>query len=311
MLPRLAALPAAAFLLPAGAAAQDNQAMQPPRPSPTVTPGSASSPAVTPTSTPKLTPVPRGSPAPAATPSPTPSTPAAPPTSESAPGPIETVVLPPPRAAAPLWPWLAGAAGLLTLAFAALSLRRRAPDDAWEEPPAAPPPEPSPPHPARLTLAFHPTRAGLNLISATADGEVTVTNEGDLAVADVRADLALFSAREEQSDELAAFFAAPIARPAIPAFTLGPGEQRRFRAVAALPHDAIHALDAGGRPMFVPLAAVTAHYRAEGQERRVGQAFVLGVERRHSAKLAPMWLDTPPRQYDTVAARRHGDAVHA
>lgn len=283
MLRRLAAaLPAVGLLLPLGAAGQDNRMAQPPR---TAAP-----------------------PAPVATPMPASS--AASLSRASAPGAIETVVLPP-RVTPPLWPWVAGAAGLLTLAFAVTSLRRREPDEPWEEPAAAPPlpPEP-PPRPARLTLAFRPTRAGLNLISATVDGEVTVRNEGDLPAGDVRADLALFSAREERSDELAAFFAAPVARPATPAFVLAPGEERRFRVVAALPHDAIQALDAGGRPMFVPLVGVTAHYRADAEERRVGRAFVLGVERLHSAKLAPMWLDTPPRQYDAVAARPHGDFVH-
>lgn len=175
------------------------------------------------------------------------------------------------------------------------------------EPVFAPPPL----IPGRLALTLRPLRAGLNLISATAECEVTVVNRGDGPVEDVRVVLELMSAREGQGDGLATFFAQPIACPAIPAFAIAPGEERRFRTVAALAHDAIHAFDAAGRPMFVPLLALSAHYRSDGAARRVGQAFAIGVERSDSAKLGPFWLDTPPRLYNTVAARAHGGQVEA
>lgn len=316
---------AAALLLPNLGAAQEPPVGQTPLPTPTATPSPTPSPSpeVTPTPvTPAPTPTPRATslvgvptpttvrpPSPTATPSPAPSAPAATPMRARRPGPIETVVLTTRRGAMPLWPWLAGVAGLLLLPFAWWSLRRVEPDESEAGPPSELTLDAPAPRPAELALALHPSRAGLNLISATADCEVTIVNEGDRPAEDVRADVQLFSAREERSDEIAAFFAAPIARPATPAFALQPGEERRFRIVTALPHESIHALDARGRPMFVPLVAVAARFRAEGEERRIGQTFVLGVERAEAAKLAPMWLDTPPRQYDNVAARPHGAVV--
>ena len=280
-----------------------------PAPAATPTPRRATAPVAQPIPAPAASPTPTASPAPVPPPSVAPS---AAPTRE----PIETVVLPQERGAAPLWPWLAGAGGLALLALTWVARRRRRDEPAqepWEEagPEPAPAPVPPPSQSGRLALALRPVRAGLNLISATAECEVTVANIGDGLVGEVRVALELMSAREGQGDGLAAFFAQPVGRPAVPAFTLQPGEERSFRTVAALWHDAIHPLDAGGRPMFVPLLALSAHYQSAGETRRIGQAFAVGVERADSAKLGPFWLDTPPRLYDTVAARAHGAAVEA
>ena len=298
-----------------------------PTPTPTPTPGPV--PVATPTPLPAFTPTPAptprarpgaaaGRPAaavtrerPTATPTPTPSaTPS--PTPTATPAPIETVVLPAaPSKAAPLWPWLAGGA-LLLLALAAILLRRRGEPDELEEvddePLAAPGPAPSAP-PAGLVIAFRPTRAGVNLLTATVEGEVTVTNVGDVAVAGIRAAVALLAARGTEQADLHAIADAALTRPAVPPFTLQPGAAHRFRAVAALPHASIEPLAVAGRPMFVPLVAVTLRYPADGAERGTTRGFAVGIERVDSAKLAPLWLDVPARAYDAVAARPHGEAI--
>ncbi|HEU0045301.1 hypothetical protein [Sphingomonas sp.] len=233
------------------------------------------------------------------------------------------MVLPPERRAAPVWPWLLAGAGLLALLAWVLRRRRAEPieDDYVEsivepEPVAAPLPEPeaptffsrtAPPPPAarraRLTLDLRPTRAGLNLLTATVSGEVTVVNAGDVAAEGIRAAVALLSAGAEQDESLVAFNDAPITRPVTPAFTLQPGEERRFRTVVALPHEHIRSLTVAGRPMFVPLVAVSLRWTDGGGKRAATQAFAVGVERVDSAKLAPIWLDVPPRNYDAVGAR--------
>lgn len=260
--------------------------------------------------------------------------PVPPPTPTSTPEPIITVVKPPQDRAAPVWPWLLGGAGLLALL--ALLLRRRRADPPEEEgyvepepvaepisdtlpvppPAAAPPPTfftrggtaPTPAAP-RLAIDVRPTRAGLNLLTATVDSQITVTNTGPVAIEGIRAAVALLSAGGEDDPDLVAFNAAPVTRPAVPAFTLQPGEERRFRAVAALPHDLIRPLTAGGRPMFVPLLAVNLTWSDATGPRGVSQAFAVGIERVDSAKLAPIWLDVPPRSYDAVAARAQAPAI--
>ena len=228
------------------------------------------------------------------------------------------MVLPHQPAAAPfllpIWSWFAGGAVLL-LALAALLLRRRGPrDDGTDDQAAgyAPadaivPPAPTAPA-ARLSIELRPTRAGVNLLTALVEAEVIVANIGDAAAVDIRAAVTLLGGGTDTDATLDALAGRPVGQPTVPPFTLAPDEERRFRAIAALPHDAIEPLTVAGRPMFVPLVAVTARWTADATPRRTTRGFAVGVERVDSAKLGPLWLDLAPRSYDSVAARPHGAA---
>jgi hypothetical protein len=301
-------------------------------PTPTSTPTATATPVPTPAAAPRRTPPARQPAAvaiPTVRPAPTPAaspTPALTPTSTPVPAPIETVVIPRERPAdTPLWPWLLGGALLLS-ALAAFVLRRRPDGDEWQEdetlaeaeplpePEAAPaPPRPAPAAPVAptnavaptsLAIDVRPTRAGLNLLTATVEGEVTIANTGNAPAENIRVAVALLSAGDPRDDSVERLAAAPVTRTAVPPFSLAPGEARQFRVVAATPHAAIRPLTAAGRPIFVPLVAVTLRYGPAG-ERSATQAWAVGVERTDSAKLAPLWLDVPARNYDTVAARPH------
>ncbi len=277
-------------------------------PAPIFVANSRPTPIVPPVASPSATPTV----APTSVPTPSPASTARPP--------IETVILPQEQAI-PLWAWEAGGAALLLIILGWVGLRRQpgtSVGDNWDEEafeqelpsePAAEPLTTVVDDRAHLSVALRPTRAGLNLISATAECEITLVNIGGAMAENVRATLRLMSARVGQDAELAAFYADAGGRPATPAFSLAPGEERRFRAVTALPHDAIHSIDAAGRPMFVPLVALSVRYRDDEGPRRVGQAFMLGVDQSGSAKLAPFWLDGPARSYDSVAVRPRGEAV--
>lgn len=283
-------------------------------PTPVFVPNPRRTPAIA-ASAPTATPVAASSPAPSPTPNPAPT--ATPSPRRIVRPPIETVILPQERGVAP-GGWIVGGVALLLVMAGGFGLRRQrdAGDAATLDPEVIPAPvaAPSPVSPAaggqaRLAIALRPTRAGLNLISATAEGEVTVVNIGDAIAADIRASARLTSAREGQDAELAAFYVDAGSRTATPVFALMPGEERRFRAVMALPHDAIHSIEAGGRPMFVPLVALSVRYRDGEAPHRIGQAYMLGVDQGESAKLAPIWLDGPARSYDKVAARLHGEPI--
>jgi hypothetical protein len=282
----------------------------PPRPSrtpdaprPTPAPPPAPTPPARPAPTPSATP----SPVPGATPSPRPAAPGSPtPTATSQPpsGPVRDAPV------APLWPWLLGAglviAGGSIVLGAQWLFRRR---DASEEPAAEAAP-PSPPLArARLSLALRPVRAGLNILSATAEAELRITNTGEVPAHDIRAGAALLAAGRGLERQLTLIRNGTVSRPIVPPFTLAPGETRTVRAVGALGRDAIEPLEAGARPMLVPVLAVMVTYTDEAGERRVAEAHALGVERVDSPKLAPLWLDAPPRMYEQVGARQHGATV--
>lgn len=172
-------------------------------------------------------------------------------------------------------------------------------------PPVAPvAPAPDAPRPA-IDLDLRPARAGLNLLSALVEGELTIVNNGADPIDRVQIVVGLLSAHKGQDDDLAAWFAQPPARPVVPPFTLAPGESRAVRIVAPTARTAVQPMTAGDRPIFVPLVACLCQFVTRGDPYRAARAFAVGIERVDSPKLAPIWLDLPPRMYDAVAARPH------
>ena len=179
------------------------------------------------------------------------------------------------------------------------------PPDAPLPPPVAPVAPAAEQHRPAIDIDLRPARAGLNLLSALVEGELVVRNGGDTPIEGIALAQSLHSAHHEADADLVAFINQPITRPLAAPFTLAPGEERRLRLIAPLARGAIRAMEAGGRPIFVPIVAVTARFFNRGDEFRAARAFAIGVERVDSPKLAPIWLDTPPRMIDTVAARPH------
>jgi hypothetical protein len=158
---------------------------------------------------------------------------------------------------------------------------------------------------ARLTCELQPRRAGLNLLSATVECELVVTNIGGAPAEAIRAAVSLLTAHAGQDIDLAEFNAAPIGRPVTAPFTLAVGESRTIRTVTAIAREAIRTMTAANRPMFVPVLASNVLYATSGDEAQTARAWVIGIERVDSAKLAPFWLDAPPRMYTNVVARPH------
>ena len=173
------------------------------------------------------------------------------------------------------------------------------------EPKGKVPPTPPVAARARLTCELRPLRAGLNLLSATVECELVVTNTGTASAEAIRTGVALLTAHAEQDQDLAQFNAAPVVRPVAPPFALAPGETRTIRTVTAIAREAIRTMTAANRPMFVPVVATNILYVTAGDEAQTARAWVVGIERVDSAKLAPFWLDAPARMYTTVAARPH------
>jgi len=173
------------------------------------------------------------------------------------------------------------------------------------EPRGKAPPTPPVAARARLTCELRPLRAGLNLLSATVECELIVTNTGTASAEAIRTGVALLTAHADQDQDLAQFNAAPVVRPVAPPFALAPGETRTIRTVTAIAREAIRTMTAANRPMFVPVVATNILYVTANDEAQMARAWVVGVERVDSPKLAPFWLDAPARMYSTVAARPH------
>lgn len=162
---------------------------------------------------------------------------------------------------------------------------------------------------ARLAVELRPLRAGLNLLSATAECEIVVTNIGTAAADGIRVQAVLLTAHAGQDADLASVNAGPVVRPATTPFALAPGETRVVRTVSATAREAIHSMTAANRPMFVPIVAVNILYASGEIAGQTARAWAIGIERVDSAKLAPFWLDAPARMYDGIAARPHAVAI--
>lgn len=158
---------------------------------------------------------------------------------------------------------------------------------------------------ARIACELRPLRAGLNLLSATVECELVVTNTGDAPAEAIRAGVSLLTAHAGQDTDLAAFNAAPVVRPVAAPFALAPGETRTLRTVVAVAREAIRTMTAANRPMFVPVVAANLRYVTTGDDAQTARAWSIGIERVDSPKLAPFWLDAPARMYSSVAARPH------
>lgn len=172
---------------------------------------------------------------------------------------------------------------------------------------AAPPP---PPSRARIEIEIAPRRAGLNLLSATAEIEVILRNEGDAAATGVAIDVRLLNAQAGQDPDLGALFAAATGRPAVPPFAIEAGETRNIRAVATLPRGAITPMNAGGREIFVPLITVDARYNmGDGARGQTAAAFAIGRTGATGDKLKPFRLDAPSKMFDEIAVRPHSFSV--
>jgi hypothetical protein len=229
------------------------------------------------------------------------------------------------------WPWIA-LGGVLVLAGGCWALMRRSraetlePETIEPEPIAVPEPvapivpvvrapapaaavapiAPAAPAGDRpwLELGFRPKRAGTNLLSAAVDYELTLTNRGSGAARDIRVACDLLGANQAQDAEIVALYDQPIDAPAAPPFTLAPGEVRVIHGFAGRARDRIEPIEVRGRPMFVPIVVARARYGYDAQSAGLATAsYVVGIERAGEARMAPIWLDQPPRMHREVGAR--------
>lgn len=318
-----------------------------PTPTPAPSPAPRATPIIRPTASPPLMVQPLPTPTPTPTPSAAPprrapesraaavpgpaSTSPAPPTAEplapptAAPTPTTTPVAIPTPAAIPtgqgeggsLLPLVLALLGIAAAGLAWLLLARRraaAPageqDRAADAAPAVPARPTAPAERPQLDLAFRPRRAGLNLVSAAVDYELTIHNSGAAPARAVRVALQLFTAGERHDAEVRQFLDEPVDSPVVAPFDLAPGETKSVRAMALLPKAAVNVVTVKGRPMFVPMVAINALYEwGEGRDGQTASSHVVGIARPGAPKMQPFWLDAPPRMYDGVGEHAHAIAL--
>lgn len=159
-----------------------------------------------------------------------------------------------------------------------------------------------------IDLELRPIKAGVNVMDALVEFDLTVTNSGDVAAQDVQIAAWLLSANANQDAEVARFLDNLPAEAIMTPFSVEPGESKRVDAAIALPRTGLSVVTARDRPFFVPLVIADARYGLpDGGQGRTSATYVVGTALAGQQKLGPIWLDRGVRMHDDVQARLHAE----
>jgi hypothetical protein len=248
-------------------------------------------------------------------------------TAAPAPAPVETAPAPAPNAApAPAapeggsFPWLVAVpvALLALIGFALFRSRRRrraeieeaveaAPLVAAEAP--APPPVRSEAEPRPwLELELKAERAQATDAETMVQFVLDITNSGKAPARNLRIDVKMFNAGQQQDQELTAFFrtagrdSTKCSLPGIAPDTTG-----SIRGEVAMPRDEMRAVVLENKYLFIPVLAVNALYDyGDGQTGQTSKSYVVGRElEQPSDKMGAFRVDQGPRIWRTVGQRQH------
>ena len=184
-------------------------------------------------------------------------------------------------------------------------------------PPLAPAPEQRAPIPAPpaggivstrlrpwLEVDFVPERTIVDNDRIILEFLVLLYNSGAAPARDVRVDAALINASPTQDRQISAFFAQPSGG-GERVEVVAPLQRVTVRSSVTVSRAGIQPLLADGRPLLVPMTAVTALYHWGSNH--IGQtslSFLVG-RKTDSEKLAPFRLDLGPRVFRGLAALEH------
>ncbi len=205
----------------------------------------------------------------------------------------------------PPWLWaLIGAGATAAIGLAGWLLARRRRPEAEAEPlPAAlaspmPPvrgpspritlPQPSAAEP--FDIAVQPVSVEIGEHQVLIGIELLIANTSGTAAEGIRMTAAAISASPRQDSQIAAFLNGSQIAQADTPFDLAAGAGGRVPVQLMLPREALHVVDLGGRPMFVPIVAIDLRWRGGLSIRRFGASFMLGGAG-PSRKPGPVWLD--------------------
>jgi hypothetical protein len=152
-----------------------------------------------------------------------------------------------------------------------------------------------------IEIALQPLRCIVEDTRITFEFELDIFNSGNAPARDVLVEASVFNASPTQEQDIAAFFAEPVAQgeriAAIP-----PLQRMTLRSQVVAPRENMHVLEIAERQVFIPLIAFNALYRWSAGEGQTSASYLLGRDTK-SAKMAPFRLDLGPRIFRGLGAR--------
>jgi len=194
------------------------------------------------------------------------------------------------------------------LAFAAAELppAPAAEPSPFARPRAAPRPEPVPR--PWLELRLKAERATASLTETVVMFELEIANTGKAAARDLRIDVKMFNAGQEQDKEIGAFFrtagreSTKCSLPGIAAGTTGV-----IHGQVTMKRDDMRAVRLDDKLLFIPMVGVNALYDwGENETGQTSRSWVVGRElETPSEKMGAFRVDLGPRVWRTVGQRQH------
>ena len=191
-------------------------------------------------------------------------------------------------------------------------------EPARPEPPAPAPapvqrPKPAPPAGGGIVstslrpwieVDFIPERTVVDAETIAIEFMVALYNSGSAPARDVLIEAAMFNASPAQDQQIGAFFAQPAGR-GERVEMVAPLQRAVVRTTVTVPRSQIRPLLAEGRPLLVPMTALTVVYRwGSNNHGQTSASYLVGKET-SGDKLAPFRLDLGPRVFRGLAAREH------
>lgn len=157
-----------------------------------------------------------------------------------------------------------------------------------------------------IELQFAPIRLLITPEGATIEFDVVVQNSGAVPARDVLIEACMVSASPTQDEELAGFFAKPLADgdgiPLVP-----PLKRIPLKSGVTLPTSSLRPFQVDDRRLFVPLVAFNALYRWSGGQGQTSASFLVGRATGRE-KMGPFGLDGA-REFARLDVKLHNLGV--
>ncbi len=155
-----------------------------------------------------------------------------------------------------------------------------------------------------IEVEFVPERTIVDDETIAIEFTVALYNSGSAPARDVLIETAMFNASSTQDQQIGAFFASPAGR-GDRIEVVAPLQRVVARSTVTVPRSQVRPLHAEGRPLLVPMTAITALYRwGSNNNGQTSASYLVGKET-SGDKLAPFRLDLGPRVFRGLAAREH------
>ena len=230
-----------------------------------------------------------------------------------------TAPSPPPASGGIPWLYVVPLAMLALIGAALLRRRRRAAEEealAAEIIPvpavvaAPPPPRPAPAERPWIALSLQVSRASATLDETIVSFELEIANTGKVPARNLRVDVKMFNAGQEQDSEIGAFFrsagrqSTKLNLPGIAAESSG-----IIRGDVTMKRDDMRAIVLDEKYLFIPMIAVNVLYDwDEDSSGQTSKSWVVGRELQQdppAAKMGAFRVDQGPRIWRTVGQRPH------